>query len=363
MKKINLFCIFEDSRYGGPHAQFVNLFKSNKHFAIKTYISKKESSIFYKILKKNNIYTERVDIKPISKYWIYFFAYFSFFIRDIFLIKRLYKKNKSDLVYIPGGSSSFKSVIACLISNKKFIWHIHDCHSNAIFILIFSLFQKFAYKIIFASEVSKKFYTKYIKDDKKFYILQSATSKKKIKINNKKKFVVGILANFNPIKDIELFIKIANKMNNIEKKIDFLIVGNVWESQKKYFTHCIKLIKKLRLNNIRVILNKKNNFNFFNKVNIYLCTSKKESSPLSLWESMAAGIPVISTNVGDIDKYKKNTCFVINDKSENNFCKKIIKLFCNKELYTKLSLNSKKTHLKNFSIVKYKENFLKIFSH
>ena len=39
---------------------------------------------------------------------------------------------------------------------------------------------------------------------------------------------------------------------------------------------------------------------------IYLCSSVSESSPLAVWEAMAMGKPVVSTNVGDVSLYVKD---------------------------------------------------------
>ncbi|MDA9731468.1 glycosyltransferase [Candidatus Pelagibacter sp.] len=362
MKKIKIGSIFEDSRYGGPHAQFINLFKTNDQIKTHVLISKIESDIFYKILKKSKIEVSKANIHPISKFSKYLYLYITFFFSDLIKIFSFIDKNNFELMYIPGGSNSFKSVIACIIKSKKFIWHIHDCHSNILFILIFSVLQNFASQVIFASNASKNYYSKFIYSKKKFIILQSSVKKIKVKKNNYNRFTIGSLSNFNPIKDLKLFIKVADLTGKIEKKINFLIAGNVWNTQKKYYLECLNLKKKLKLKNLKIINTFKKNNNFFNKINLYLCTSLKESSPLSLWESMSAGIPIITTNIGDIKKFNKETCYVINDRSPKEFVKKILVLYKKKKIYNRFSNNSINKYELNFSIKNYQKKFYKLLS-
>ncbi len=40
-----------------------------------------------------------------------------------------------------------------------------------------------------------------------------------------------------------------------------------------------------------------------NNLDIFLFTSKSESSPISVWEAMMMGLPIVSYRVGDVDKY------------------------------------------------------------
>ena len=41
-----------------------------------------------------------------------------------------------------------------------------------------------------------------------------------------------------------------------------------------------------------------------NQSDIYVCSSNYESSPVSIWEAMSMELPIVSTDVGDLSKYK-----------------------------------------------------------
>ena len=156
---MEVLTIFEDSRYGGPHSQFINLVKILKaKVKFKIFISNQESKIFEKNL--NEISTdykkEKIDFLSISK--LNFIKYAKSFFTNLFLLVAIIKENKSNYLYIPGGSSCIKSVIAGIICKKKIIWHIHDAHSNILLKLLYFIFSPFIFRIIFASKKSFAIY-------------------------------------------------------------------------------------------------------------------------------------------------------------------------------------------------------------
>lgn len=355
--------IFEDSRYGGPHSQFCNLISALKRkIKFNLLISNKESVIFEEKLKRLKIKYKKEKIHFLTLERSNFLMYIFLFFYELSLIIKFLNKNNCSYIYIPGGSSCIKSVIAGLILKKKILWHIHDVHSNFLLRLSYFFLSLFVWKIIFASEKSFKFYPNFF-NKKKTKIIQSSVQKKYLykKKIKRKKINVAMVANYNPIKNIELFLQIVGKFKN---KNFFLFhhVGQVWNSQKEYYKKCQSIIKKKKLYNLKLYKNL--NKNFYKKMDIFLCTSHSESSPLSLWEAMSVGIPVVSTDVGDLKKFNKKHKFaaLIRNKNLDTFCKSIYKISLNKKMYLKMSKNSKIVYKKYFTIESYKESFLKLFN-
>ena len=75
---------------------------------------------------------------------------------------------------------------------------------------------------------------------------------------------------------------------------------------------------------------------------IYICTSRNESSPVAIWEAMSCYLPIISTDVGDLENLNKkyNFGFIIKNKSINNFKKSIIYFYKKKKLREKFGKKS-----------------------
>ena len=107
--------------------------------------------------------------------------------------------------------------------------------------LIIFILSKFIKKIFFASLASKQYYNFLSKIPKKVILRSSVDTEYFKKIKKKRKlFNIGLIANINPDKNLELFLKILEKIN--DKKIKFYLIGKVFESQKKYYKERIKKI-------------------------------------------------------------------------------------------------------------------------
>ena len=77
---------------------------------------------------------------------------------------------------------------------------------------------------------------------------------------------------------------------------------------------------------------------YYNNIHIYVCASRTEGHPAPVLESMACGIPVISTNVGIVPELfgTKQKKFIIS-RSKDELKQKITKLINNKKLLKELS--------------------------
>lgn len=211
---MKILTIFEDGRVGGPHKQFFYFFKTlhkkniDQHFLIMPGLNKK-----LKFKKEINLL--KINIVYLSYYNL--FPYLKTFLRDIMRITSTIKKLRIDKVYIAGGSSCIKSVLASIISRRKFIWHIHDSKNNKLLYFFFNIFKYFSEKIIFVSKKSKNFYLKK-NSYMNYHILPSAVDVNhfhKKCFNNKILYTILIIANINPDKDILMLIDLVNY---VEKK-------------------------------------------------------------------------------------------------------------------------------------------------
>lgn len=102
--------------------------------------------------------------------------------------------------------------------------------------------------------------------------------------------------------------------------------------------------------------------NFYNSIDLYICASKTEGTPLTVLEAMAMGVPVISTDVGVVAEAfgKEEKQFILEERSKDALKNKIKKLIENKQ-YFKILSNENIEQIKKWDwkviCLKYKEFF------
>lgn len=79
--------------------------------------------------------------------------------------------------------------------------------------------------------------------------------------------------------------------------------------------------------------------NYYSKIDLYVCVSKIEGTPNPVLESMACGVPIISTDVGIVPDVlgKKQKKYILSERSKEELKKKIIDLYNNREELSILS--------------------------
>ncbi len=89
---------------------------------------------------------------------------------------------------------------------------------------------------------------------------------------------------------------------------------------------------------------------FLSKIDIYVNSSAWEGSPTAVWEALASGLPVVTTDVGSTDYYvgKMKAGLVSDVGNYKDIANKVLKLIKNKNLRKKYGLKAKfvaKTYL------------------
>ncbi len=78
---------------------------------------------------------------------------------------------------------------------------------------------------------------------------------------------------------------------------------------------------------------------YYSKIDLYLCASKIEGTPNPILESMACGVPIITTDVGIVKEAfgKKQRQFIVKERTKEAFKEQVIKLINNRDLMKELS--------------------------
>ncbi len=113
--------------------------------------------------------------------------------------------------------------------------------------------------------------------------------------------VVGTIGNINPAKDYETFIVAAREIIDALPGCQFVIKGNVLDSQQELFKRLKCLVSDLGMNvgeDIFFVQDDEDSTKVLSLMDIYVQSSIGEGISTALLEAMAMARPVVATNVG-----------------------------------------------------------------
>ena len=142
-------------------------------------------------------------------------------------------------------------------------------------------------------------------------------------------------------KGLDLFIIAANRLVRMGYDFHFIIAG-IGEDSTKYFND-IEDVSKFTIRNERVPLDEAGAY--FEYSNVVVLPYKDASQSGIIPVAFAYGKPVICTRVGSLDEVVKNQVngIVIEKGDIEGLVEAMIELYCNSELYSRLSEGALKT--------------------
>jgi len=365
MKKIKVANIIEEAKIGGPQMRIILVAKSIDQFVDTTIIMPKlDSESFRELCEYHNINYKQVKISKINSELKNIFLYIFFSFTEIFNLSNLINQEKYDLVHVSGGSWQFKGVIAGKISKTKVVWHLNDTYTPFIVRLIFKQISNLTDSFIYSSKKTKNYYRKYLKHVNQEFIIPPPVDtnhfnprnndlmKDIFKENFDDSIVIGTIANISPIKGLECMIKFANNLNKYYKSIIYIVIGNVFKRQEKYFKLLMSITSRLNMNNFYFYKNVNDIRILLKKFDIYVCTSLNESGPMSLWEGMSMEKPIITTDVGDVNEYIKDeeNGFIVPVNDYQTMADKAKILISDKKLRKRMGSRSRKIVIDNLDL-------------
>jgi len=133
--------------------------------------------------------------------------------------------------------------------------------------------------------------------------------KKQSRYGKNEEIILGMAARYDKMKDHNNLLKALKIVLNNHKNIKSHLIGNGINRKNKQLIHNIR-INGLK-DKVELIEKSINMKDYYNSLDIKVLSSKSESFPNVIAESMACGIPCISTNVGDVEKIMANTGWIV----------------------------------------------------
>ena len=231
--------------------------------------------------------------------------------------------------------------------------------------------KKFDYYIAVSDAFKEMLLDRGFKKDKIFTVYNGIDLNNKMDFVSKEEFfnrynipyenkiIVGIAARLDLVKDHETFIKAAKIVIEQREDVLFLIAGTGNEEKRLK-----ALVEEMGLENQIFFLGfVKDQYSFFNAIDINVLTSVSESFPYVILEGARLKKTIISTEVGGINQLIKNghNGWLINVGDREALANKIVFFAENRDKIDEMGENLFKTVEKNFSSRKMAENHVKIY--
>jgi len=308
--------IIEEGKLGGPQVRITNIACALKDSIETTVVMPIENSERFRAnLDSCGIPYKTFNLSRITKELRVALRYLFFSWYEVFQLILYFRKEKFDLIHVSGGSWQYKSVIAGKLSGRKVIWHLNDTSMPQFLSRIFSIFSGLPDAYIFASERSREYYEPLIRARKLEFVIPAPVDTRLFSPDARLEgdedlvskwlgeTVIGTVANVNPIKGLDVFIRVASAMNKENGNLQFVVIGSIYDNQKEYFRSLHSLCSELGVDNVEFVGDRHDVRPLLHRFDLYLCTSYAESSPISVWEAMSMGKAIVSTDVGDVSKY------------------------------------------------------------
>jgi len=111
-------------------------------------------------------------------------------------------------------------------------------------------------------------------------------------------------------------------------------------------------------------INDKNDISdVYNIADIFCISSLDDNFPTTILEAMACGIPVVGFKVGGIPEQITEGCgIMVKSKDVKSLGKAIGRLLTNNEMRRNFGENCRKRVLQNYSISKFTDNYIRLYS-
>jgi len=146
--------------------------------------------------------------------------------------------------------------------------------------------------------------------------------------------VVGMVANFTPVKDHRLFLNMASHLMERHPKIHFLLVGTgpLREVIRRHIGHRHGLDRFTRISTVGEVAD------LLGAMDVFVLTSKVEGSPNALIEAMASRTASVAAKVGGVVELVRHeeTGLLVGSRDPKDFADAVTRLLKDAALGTKL---------------------------
>jgi glycosyltransferase involved in cell wall biosynthesis len=301
-----------EGRYGGPQARIVQVAARLRPMGIETTVvlPTRESDRFRAELQRAEVPFVQMDLHRLTKQWRELAGLALGFAPEVRRLARLLERLGADLIHC-NGSWQLQGVIAGRIARIATVWHLNDTYTPWPFPEVFRMVaRQCADGFILAGDRAKDFYlTDPVLRSRPNLVIQAPVNTERFDpahvtadpaIAALPGLKIVTIANLNPAKDLETFVQACGLLADRHPGgVSFVVAGATFDTQKGYAERISQLASSKRLH-IHFLGRRDDVPSVLKAADVYVCSSAREASPMAVWEAMAIGKPIVSTDVGDV---------------------------------------------------------------
>ncbi|MGB3680993.1 MAG: glycosyltransferase family 4 protein [Rubrobacteraceae bacterium] len=308
MKVVNV--LFDD-RYGGPQKRVLQVAKSLAGCGVQTVLCLPEGKgNTASIALEGGVDVSRVPFGRIPRpreltnvlRWLFGLP------GDVRRFMELFRRELPDVVHV-NGAFFLAPAIAAKLAKIPLVWHLNDTVVPSRAAVVFGvLVRGLADRIVVAAEAVAKHYAVTASSYTVIYapvdiegFLVAGTEPGGTESGGTVARV-GLVANWNPLKGLEYFVRAAALVRyELGSEVEFVIAGARLDTHSGYAHRVEGLIGELDLHSsVRELGFLPSVAPMLETLDVLVLSSTAEASPMVVLEGMAAGVPVVATDVGGV---------------------------------------------------------------
>jgi glycosyltransferase involved in cell wall biosynthesis len=173
-------------------------------------------------------------------------------------------------------------------------------------------------------------------------------------------FHVGTVGRLVPVKDFDLFLDVAERVQKQMANVRFSILGDGPLKER--------LTRRVREKNlekaVKILPARSDPFPYYDSLDLFLNTSLHEGIPLSVLEAMSCGLPVVAPRVGGIPEIIENGRhgFLVDGRTPEDFAWQCLELLRNEDVRKKFGSSAAERFIDQFSSVRMAASYLKLYT-
>jgi len=361
-----------DDRFGGPQKRVIDVGERLRWKGVKTLllVPKGGGNVIDIAVMKGLEYV-RVPLKriPKAKEIIMQAAWFLWLPVDVLKVISVIRNREIDLVHV-NGAFFLAPAFAAKLTRRPLVWHLNDTVvPSGIARMLGWLVQQLADEVIVAADAVAQHYG--IKG-KSYHVIHAPVDVTRIGVKKPLDYrgsqkCIGFIANWNPLKGLEVFVQAAAIVKRFIADVEFLMAGARLDSHTEYAREIDELIDRLDLReNMQCMGFIEDMAEFLHRLDVLILSSWSEASPMAILEAMAAGVPVVATDVGGVREIlapsaKEAAGVVVPKGDADGIARQVIRILKDEKLAMRLGENGRKRANDLFSLEKCVENHLAVY--